>query len=597
MTTAPIALRAARARVGLHADATAIAGLALFVVALAAATWGTWGDLDRDTGYDVVAGARVADGDMPYRDFTYYYGPLTPYLMGLVSLVGGTGFWPAVGVGFVITLAIIGMTYAVARPLVAPVGAFLAAALTAAVAFIPSNYSYVLPHTNAATLGTLLLLGLVFCAWRYAAIDHSRWAVGAGACLGLLTLTKPEPTLAGLLAVALWLALRGRAGLPVRHVAALVAVPAAAIPLFAYGSLLAFVSPQVLVFENLWPRDEFSAGRSALLEARTPFTLASGVELLKYTVLYAIGCALLVVLARGLDLPRWRRPLIVAGSIAAVLFVAACMAKADGLRDGIYYIWGWIPLGALVAVIVLLVRHRRRSGGWTAMAQLELAAAVTLAILAATTYNGFVANGWTPVLAVYYVPFAALLITRLHLFELGRQRTAYILGVVWVSFVVLASAGLTLKEARADSATVRGPGGALAEEPAEAGLYQAILGEVGARTNPGDPIFVAPMMTGLYPLSGHLSPVDAISIMPGTLPNLSDQLEAIEQLDDAGVRVIVIDRREPPGYGHTVFGDASFDPVVLAWIRGHFDRVRTLTANGEDPRTVDIWVRKGTQSP
>ena len=127
-------------------------------------------------------------------------------------------------------------------------------------------------------------------------------------------------------------------------------MPAAAIPLFAYGSLLAFVSPQVLLFENLWPRDEFSAGRSALLEARTPFTLASGVELLKYTILYAIGCALLVVLARGLDLPRWRRPLIVAGSIAAVLFVAACIAKPDGLRDGIYYIWGWIPLGALVAV-------------------------------------------------------------------------------------------------------------------------------------------------------------------------------------------------------------------------------------------------------
>jgi hypothetical protein len=597
MTTAPVALRAARARVGLHADATAIAGLALFVLALAAVTWGTWGDLDRDTGYDVVAGARVADGDMTYRDFTYYYGPLTPYLMGLVSLVGGAGLSPAVGVGLVITLAIIGMTYVVARPLVAPLGAFLAAALTAAVAFIPSNYSYVLPHTNAATLGTLLLLGLVFCAWRHAVTDRSRWAVGAGGFLGLLTLTKPEPTLAGLLALGVWLALRGRAGRPVRHVAALVAVPAAAIPLLAYGSLMAFVSPQVLVFENLWPRDEFSAGRSALLEARTPFTLASGVELLKYTVLYAIGCALLVLLARALDRPRWRRPLIVAGGLAAVLFVAACVAKPDGLRDGVYYVWGWIPLGALVAVAVLLVRYRRRSGGWTPFAQLELAAAVTLAVLAATTYNGFVANGWRPMLAVYYVPFAALLITRLHLFELGRRRTAYVLGVLWVAFVVAASAGLTLKEARAESATVRGSGGTLTAAPAEGGLYQAIVGEIEARTSPGDPIFVAPMMTGLYPLSGHLSPVDAISIMPGTLPSAGDQLEAIDQLADADVRVIVTDRREPPGYGATVFGDASFDPVLSAWIRGHFDRVRTLTANGEDPRTVDIWVRKGTQAP
>ena len=200
-------------------------------------------------------------------------------------------------------------------------------------------------------------------------------------------------------------------------------------------------------------------------------------------------------------------------------------------------------------------------------------------------------------LAVYYVPFAALLITRLHLFELGRRRTAYVLGVLWVSFVVAASAGLTLRAARAESTTVSGPGGALTAAPAEGGLYQSILDEIAARTAPGDRIFVAPMMTGLYPLSGHLSPVDAISIMPGTLPNVGDQLEASDQLDEAGVRVVVTDRREPPGYGHTVFGDASFDPVVLAWIRGHFDRVRTLTANGEDPRTVDIWVRKGTQSP
>jgi Dolichyl-phosphate-mannose-protein mannosyltransferase len=591
VTTAPVALRAARARVGLHADATALAGLTLFVGALAAATWGTWGDLDRDTGYDVVAGARVADGELPYRDFTYYYGPLAPYVMGLVALIGGPGFWPAVGLGFVVALAIIGMTYAVARALVAPAGAFLAAALTAAVAFIPSNYSFILPHTNAAPFGTLLLLGLVFCAWRYAASARSRWAVGAGLCLGLLTLTKPEPVFAGLLAVAMWLALRSRAGLPVRRVAALVAAPAGAITVLAYGSLLMFVPVDVLVFENLWARDEFAAGRSVLLEARMPLTLESVVELLKYTLLYAAGAALLVLLGRGLDLARWRRHLIAAAGFAALLFVAACIAKPDGLRDGIYYVWGWVPLGALLALVVLLVRFQRRSGAWSARAQLELAAAVTLLGLAATTYNGFVAHGWRPIQAVYVVPFAALLIVRLHLVELARRRSAYLLGTLWVAFLVAASTGLTLKDARAESTTVRGPGGALAETPAEGGLYQAALAEIAARTAPGEPIFVAPLMTGLYPLSGHDTPLGKISMMPGTLPHVSDQAEAIGALDEAGVRLIVTDRREVPGYGRTSYGE-SFDRLLFAWIERNFDRVRTLTANGEDPRTLDIWLKK-----
>jgi Dolichyl-phosphate-mannose-protein mannosyltransferase len=591
MTTAPVALRAARARVGLRADAAALTGLALFVAALVAATWGTWGDLDSDTGYDVMAGARIADGEVPYRDFTYYYGPLAPYLMGLVSLVGGSGFWPAVGLGFVVALAIVGLTYVLARALVAPLGAFLAAALTAAVAFIPSNYSFVLPHTNAATLGTLFLLGLLLCVWRYAVGESSRWGVGAGVCLGLLTLTKPEPALAGLLAVGAWLVLRGRAGLPVRRVAALVAVPAAVVAALVYGSLLAVVSPGVLLFENLWPRDELAAGGSTLLRARMPLTLGSIVDLLQYTLPYAVGVALLLLLGRGLDLPRWRRPLLVSGGLAAVVFLAACLAKPDGLRDGIYYLWGWIPIGALVALLVLLVRYQRRNGEWTARAQLELAGAVALLVLAATTYNGFVVNGWRPTMSVYYVPLAALLIARLHLVELGRRRTAYLLGALWVAFLVAASTGLTLKDARAESATVHGPGGALAETPAEGALYSAALDEIAARTRPGEPIFVAPLMTGLYVLSGHDSPLGKISMLPGALPEDGDQLAAIARLESAGVRLIITDRREWVGYGHTSFGD-SFDRVLAGWIESNFDRVKELRAEGEKPRTLDVWFRR-----
>jgi len=591
MTTAPVALRAARARVGLRADAAALTGLALFVAALVAATWGTWGDLDSDTGYDVMAGARIADGEVPYRDFTYYYGPLAPYLMGLVSLVGGSGFWPAVGLGFVVALAIVGLTYVLARALVAPLGAFLAAALTAAVAFIPSNYSFVLPHTNAATLGTLFLLGLLLCVWRYAVGESSRWGVGAGVCLGLLTLTKPEPALAGLLAVGAWLVLRGRAGLPVRRVAALVAVPAAVVAALVYGSLLAVVSPGVLLFENLWPRDELAAGGSTLLRARMPLTLESIVDLLQYTLPYAVGVALLLLLGRGLDLPRWRRPLLVSGGLAAVVFLAACLAKPDGLRDGIYYLWGWIPIGALVALLVLLVRYQRRNGEWTARAQLELAGAVALLVLAATTYNGFVVNGWRPTMSVYYVPLAALLIVRLHLVELGRRRTAYLLGALWVAFLVAASTGLTLKDARAESATVHGPGGALAETPAEGALYSAALDEIAARTRPGEPIFVAPLMTGLYVLSGHDSPLGKISMLPGALPEDGDQLAAIARLESAGVRLIITDRREWVGYGHTSFGD-SFDRVLAGWIESNFDRVKELRAEGEKPRTLDVWFRR-----
>ena len=53
MTSAVFAARtrAERVRVAVGADTIAVAGLALVVGALALLTWGTWGDLDSDTGY------------------------------------------------------------------------------------------------------------------------------------------------------------------------------------------------------------------------------------------------------------------------------------------------------------------------------------------------------------------------------------------------------------------------------------------------------------------------------------------------------------------------------------------------------------------
>ena len=593
MTTAPVAFREARTRVALHADVLALVGVAVFAAGLAALTWGTWGDLDSDTGYDVVAGSRVADGELPYRDFTYYYGPLAPFLTGLAALIGGAGLWPAVGLGLVIAFAIVGATYGLARIVVGPLGAFLAAAITAAVAFIPSNYSFVLPHTYGATLGTLLLLLVLLGLWRYSATAHSRWAVAAGVALGLVALTKPEPAAAAFLAVAVWLVLRARAGLGARRPGGLIAAPAVAIPVLVYGAFLTIVSPGTLLFENLWPVDELRAGGDTLIRARMPFTAESLVDLLRYSLPYAAAVAGLVVLARLLDRPgRYQRLLLIACGVAGAVFVAACIAKPDGLRDGLYYIYGWIPLGALVAVAVTARRSRR--GTPDARLQVELAGAVALLLLAVTTYNGFVLHGWRPTMSVYYVPLAAILVARLHLVELARGRNAYVLGVAWVAFLAAAGTGLALKDARAESVTVRGPGGALAETPAEARLYQGALDEIARRTEPGEPIFVAPLMTGLYPLSGHDSPLDKISMLPGALPDASDQLAAIGELDRAGVRLVVTDDRTWLGYGHRAFGE-TFDGLLASWIEHNFDRVTTLRAEGEKPRTVSIWTRRDTR--
>jgi 4-amino-4-deoxy-L-arabinose transferase-like glycosyltransferase len=591
MTAAAIALaRSAWVRVAVSSDTIALAGLAVVAGGLAAATWGTWGDLDSDTGYDVVAGARVAHGDLPYADFTYYYGPLAPALTGLAALVGGSGFGPAIAVGIVVAGAIILATYALARVLLPPLGAFLASSITAAVAFIPNNYSFVLPHTFAATLGTLFLLLFLLALSRFARSEETLWLLAAGAALGLLPLTKPEVTAAGFVAAGVWLFLRARTGKRIRREAALLFGPALAIPAAVYGAFLIAVSPHRLLVENLYPVDALKAGGNTLVKARMPLTAESFAVLAGRLALYAAGVAAILVAARAIAHGgRQRTAAIGACSLAGALIVAVSVAKPDGLRDGLYYIYGWIPAGAAIALAVLFVRFRgRRNGRWFFEHQLEVALVAALAVVAATTYGAFVFHGYRPQMAVYYAPLAAIFIARLHLVELARSRPAFVLGALWIAFLAAAGTGLSLKDARAESVTVTGVGGSLAETPAEGAVYQSALTAIETKTRPNEPIFVGPLLTGLYTLSGHESPLREISLLPGALPTVQDERKAISRLESARVRLIITDDREWKGYGQTSFGE-SFDRVLAGWIRSNFDQVATIPAG--NARSLHVWLR------
>ena len=585
-----VRLRSAWVRVAVSGDALAIGALILLAAVLAAVAWGTWGDLDSDTGYDVEAGARVADGELPYRDFTYYYGPLAPLVAGLATWVGGNGVGSVVGVGLLVTAGILAATYALARAYVGPAGAFLAAAITAAVAFAPTNYSYVLPHTMAATFGTLLLLLLLLACWGYLRSGRLALLAAAGAGAGLVTLTKPEPALAAIGALGLWLLLRARTGAAWRREVPVALVPLLAVPAVVYGLFVTQVSVGTLLFDNLYPVDFLNAA-SGVLDARTPLDADRLLDVVRHTVPYAVGIAALLLLAAAIERPRWRRPALAACVAGAALAVAVALVKPDGLRDGFYYFYGWVPVGALVALVLVLRRFRRRTGGWSTQGQLDTLGATVLAVLAATTYGEYVIHGWSDSMAAYYTPFAAILIARLHLVELARTRPALVLGTAWVAFLAAAGLGLTLKDVRAESVTVRGPGGALAETPAAGRLYQAALDEIAARTSAGEPVFVAPLLTGLASLSGHPNGLAQISVLPGSLAGDDREREAIAELQRSGVRVAVIDNREFPGYGHTSFGD-SYDRQLAAWITDTFDRAVTLHMDGDPSRTLDILIKR-----
>ncbi len=294
-------------------DRTVLIGLGIFVVVLAALTWQTWGDLGSDTGYDLVASQRLADGELPYRDFPYFYGPLAPALGALVVLIGGSGLAPFIALGMVLSTAIVGATYALARVVAGPLASGLAAAITATVAFAPTNFSFVLPHSESATIG--LLGGLVFLLGvsRFAAGGSRGWLWGAGVAAAVVTLARPEFAIAVWIAGGLWMALRMRSRtIGRRDVLALIA-PAVAIPLVVYGALMAATSPNTLLFENLYPVDQINAGAGDVLSIGAPMTAGSFAELLGRLALYALAAGALLVVAGMIERGGRARSLALAG--------------------------------------------------------------------------------------------------------------------------------------------------------------------------------------------------------------------------------------------------------------------------------------------
>jgi 4-amino-4-deoxy-L-arabinose transferase-like glycosyltransferase len=555
------------------ADALALTGLGLFMLVLTAISRRKWGTPEIDAGAELTTAAQAVQGHLPYEDTRYFYGPLGVYTLTGAFKLFGTGLATAYALGLAVTVAIAGSFYALARQLLRPLAAALSTAVLIAIGFSGTQFNFVLPHTNSATFGLLLLILALLALIR----GHF---LLAGTAIGLTALTRVEfAAAAGLAAVAwaagIWREEDARAAL---RALAWIAGPALAIPVAVLGALASSVGADRLFWQNLWPIDFLRAAGFNAYREWTPFDAASVASSLARGAIYLALLAGLTATAvklhgaRGLARARALWPLA-AACLGSLLLLAAW--KAVGVFPGaeaavqeeakqLLLGMSWLPLlsllaGALVARALLRRQDAPLSGRWP----LDLALVAVAILLCSRAYDQFTMTSAAP----YYAAPAVLLLGLLHQrvgdrWPSARPAVTAMLAAVAAGIALYAAVGLYPDK----GTVVHTAAGDYVADSRSAGAQQQALDFIRTHTAPGEPVLALPADAGTYFLADRPQPLYENMFLPGLLDTRADERAAIARLRREGVRYALVSNRDTSAFETGRFG-SGYDRLLGRYLR------------------------------
>ena len=138
------------------------AGLAAVLGLLLAGSWQRWGDLTIDCGGSVDLVARLATGDVLYRDVLSPYGPLPSYLIAGLMRVFGVHMNVVYGAGIFLLVAASFAWWMIVRRFLSEIETTAGlVAFWALLALQPGVFNWVLPNTFANSFGAFFALAMV----------------------------------------------------------------------------------------------------------------------------------------------------------------------------------------------------------------------------------------------------------------------------------------------------------------------------------------------------------------------------------------------------------------------------------------------------
>lgn len=591
-------------------------GPALLVAAFALLSfwsWGKWTDVQIDIGNELYIPWQLGAGKALYRDIAYRNGPLSPYLNAVFFGALGVSLRTLVVCNLLILAGLCSLIYTVLGQLFGRFAATLCGLVFLCVFGFSqyvwvANYNYVTPYQHAQTHGFALSVAMIALLLRGLGGGKALPFAAAGACLGLVFLTKAEIFVSASAAAAVGLGLlcarRSDTWLCARRVGlfAGAALLPPAVALLALASAMPFDQAVTGTLGN-WTRmgadllvDDFYRGVTGLAAWK------KNLREIVATSLALTGSAALLVAADRLT-GRWGErlaPAAAAATFAGLAWHPELVAWSAVPRA--------LPLVSLVSAVWFTgrwLRDRSQSAGRDAV----LAGRAVWSVFALALLGKMLLHPRIPHYGFVLAVPATLLLVALfvrclpHLARAvaGRGTLCRWLAVALVASSVLFWLRLSDRRyERKDFAVGTGADRIWVEAP-PASLRGVRVREALARLEalapPDSTLLVVPEGITLNYWLRRVNPTRYNLFLPTEFDAFgSDAM--LQELREHPPDIVVVMHRRHGEFGVAAFGqDARFGRDLMAWIGAHYQRVERIGREPSDEAGFGILILRRRPPP
>ncbi|MCC5637262.1 glycosyltransferase family 39 protein [Nostoc sp. CHAB 5844] len=569
-------------------------GLVAVLLYFSLLTWVNWGKLETpiiDIGREVEISARLADGQVLYRDVATYYGPLAYYANAILLLIFGHRLevFYTVGVGLSLIAAL--LFYKLAKRLTNNNWAVLCTVcMLLYCALGPGIFNFIMPYSFGAVYAIVLSLIAIACLDLFICEEQLRWLVVAAIACGLAGLAKQEYGVSVLGSILFAINLDSTHNLRHRLNCSLLVILVAGACLFLPLAVLAHTVTWEKIYLSLFPVPKVNILQRNLSFQVSPIKSISiwlanskaffgGLLVVSVAVFTAHWAANL----KFITIPQWLKSIVELTASVALAWGGLSLAKwvfflflgrQHVLFHPLQNISWLLPIaGVWLALICCKLPQNQNTT--------LLVSLIILALLLNARW-GFYINFY----GLYAVPVIILLFTLLYYFAKKFRWVIYRCLLVCILLGSLININSTLIQYQH---IVNSPYGTFHANNAivASALNQTIktINASGAKS-----VLVLPEGNILNFLTATHSPSRELTFLPVTLGDAQEEQHFLEHLRAKSPQIIVYVYRSFGVWGYQSY--AEFNPLVDKWITQQHKLIQTFSLDEGDIRIYQSQVSK-----